>query len=410
MSAPQVLWAIEMDAPAEGSSFSSNPKPIEGSIEQTVLDETGREVRGRHGVAPYAIDANSMGWLVAGASRIAAPHFVEAIRTLPPTSSGSVRAWVAALFSHSPYRARDFALQQQIPLFDSELDTLLARSNIRCVYVCNHPRHHGQTVLSALRAGKHVLCEPPLALNLEEAHYLHNAAANRGLILAVNYQHRQDPSLEVLRTMIAEDDLGTILGGYIRNCVLLPPELHTWRVEPAWGGILFDRTLRTVDLLRFLLQAEFASVLAQSGPRMFSSNSTSGGEHGLAPIEDAHAIATMKGSGATFHLHDSYLLPHAPSRVDLFGASGSVTIMPWSETEASSMSVYRHGERLQVYTPKANNWQRAIMAFDASVRSGQLSVAGSVDDIENLSVCIALRDAISQGIAVQPVQQGIFFK
>jgi len=395
-----------MSAAAGGSSFGSTPQPFESALS----GEAVSEVRGKHGAAPYAIDANSTGWLIAGASRIAAPRFVEAMRALPPIGTGSVRGWVAALFSHSPYRAREFALQQQIPLFDSELDPLLARSNIRCVYVCNHPRHHGQTVLAALRAGKHVLCEPPLALNLEEAHYLHNAAANRGLMLGVNYQHRQDPSLEVLRKMVAEHDLGTIVGGYIRNCVLLPPELHTWRVEPAWGGILFDRTLRTVDLLRFLLQEEIASVVARSGPRMFSSEPSSGDAELVSPIEDAHAIVAMKTSGATFHLHDSYLLPHAPSRIDLFGANGSVTIMPWSDTDASAMSIYRHGERLQVQTPQANNWQRAIATFDASVRSGQLSTAGSLDDIENLSVCRAIDDAVSQGTTIQPAHQGIYFK
>jgi 1,5-anhydro-D-fructose reductase (1,5-anhydro-D-mannitol-forming) len=322
-----------------------------------------------------------------------------------------VRAWAAAVFSHSPYRAREFALQQQIPLFDSDLDTLLARSEIRYVYVCNHPRHHGQTVLAALRAGKHVLCEPPLALNLEEAHYLHNAAANRGLTLAANYQHRQDPSLEVLRKLVAEHDLGTVIGGYIRNCVLLPPALQTWRVEPAWGGILFDRTLRTVDLLRFLLQGEIASVQARSGLRMFSGEEPAGEDlERASTIEDAHCIVTMKPGGATFHLHDSYLLPHAPSRIDLFGASGSVTIMPWSETGASAMSIYRHGERLQVHTPQTSSWQRTILAFESSVATGRAIAPGSAEDIENLSVCIAIRDAILQGIAIQPTQQSMFLQ
>lgn len=360
-------------------------------------------IRGKAAAAPYAIDSHSTGWLVVGASRVAAPRFVDAVRALPPGEKGSVRAWVAAVCSHSPYRAREFALQHQIPLFDSDLDSLLARQEIRCVYVANHPRHHGQTVLAALRAGKHVLCEPPLALNLEEAHYLHHAAANRGLTLAANYQHRQDPTLEVLHKMVGEHDLGTIVGGYVRNCVLLPTALHTWRVEPAWGGVLFDRTLRTIDLLRFLLGKEIASVLAVSGPRMFSNEGRESSARD--PVEDAHTIATMQGSGATFHLHDSYLLPHAPSRVDLFGASGSVTIMPWSDSTASAMSVYRHGERLQVQVPVADLWQRAILAFDESVRTGQTSLAGSMDDTENLHVCQAIGSSINEGIAIQPTRQ-----
>lgn len=364
-------------------------------------------LRGKHGFAPYALTERSIGWLIAGASRIAAPRFVTAMRNLPPDAdaNGGVRAWTAAVYSHSPYRAREFAYEHQIPNFDNDLDALLARNEIRCVYVCNHPRHHGQTVLAALRAGKHVLCEPPIALNLEEAHYLHNAAANRGLTLAVNYQHRFDPTIEVLRRMVADHDLGTIVGGYIRNCVLLPPALQTWRIENAWGGVLFDRTLRSVDLLRFLLREEIRSVTAVAGPATF------GGEDRArtAPLEDAHTIATMRVSGATFHLHDSYLLPHAPSRVDLFGASGSVTIMPWSETEASAMSIYRHGERLPVNRPQRahaqGQWERTLLAFDESVRTGRFTLAGSMDDIENLNFCMAIRTSITESIAIQPTLQ-----
>lgn len=368
-------------------------------------------MRGRHGTAPYAIGADSTGWLIAGASRMAAPRFIDAVRGLPPSQTGTVRAWVSAVFSHSAYRAREFAFEQQIPLFDNDLQALLARNEIRCVYVANHPRHHGQTVLAALRAGKHVLCEPPLALNIEEARYLHNAAINRGLTLAVNYQHRQDPTIVVLRKLVEEYDLGTLVGGYVRNCVLLPPTLHTWRVEPAWGGVLFDRTLRTVDLLHFLLQQEVASVMAQSGPRMFSSELVEEHTPGMgAPIEDAHTIVTMRGGGATFHLHDSYLLPHAPSRIDLFGSSSSVTIMPWAEVEASTMSIYRHGERLQVPAPAVNSWQRTIQAFEDAIHGGASALASSENDIENLSVCLAIRDAVTQGNTIEPTHQGVFLR
>lgn len=363
------------------------------------MPEETQPARGRYGAAPYAITAESTGWLIAGASRVAAPRFVEAVRGLPATSSGSVRAWVAAVYSHSAARANELAIQQQIPHYGSDLDELLERSEIRCVYVANHPRHHGQTALAALRAGKDVLCEPPLALNMDEAHYLHNAAANRGRVLAVNYQHRLDPTIEVLRKMIAEDDFGTILGGFVRNCVLLPPALHTWRIESAWGGILFDRTLRTIDLVRFLLAEDVAAIQSTRGKALFDS------AQGNA-VEDLHTFLTMRQSGAVIQAHDSYLLPHAPSRIDLYGATGAVTIMPWSETHASAMSIYRHGERLQVNVPVASQMVRTLHAFAETQRIGTLGVphllANSAEDIANLEVSLAVRKSLDEGIAIQP--------
>lgn len=355
--------------------------------------------RGRHGAAPYAIAAESTGWLIAGASRVAAPRFIDAVRELPPTSSGSVRAWVAAVYSHSAARASEFAIQQHLPHYGSDLDELLERPEIRCVYVANHPRHHGQTALAALRAGKDVLCEPPIALNMDEAHYLYNAAANRGRTLAVNYQHRLDPTVGVLRKMIAEDDLGTIQGGYVRNCVLLPPALHTWRIESAWGGILFDRTLRTIDLVRFLLGDEIDNVQATTGKGLFATTESSA-------VEDLHSLFTMKSSGAVIQTHDSYLLPHAPSRIDLLGATGSVTIMPWSETHASAMSVYRHGERLQVSVPVASQMVRTLNAFTETQRGAHNLLADARQEIANLEVSMAVRKALDATIAIQPTHGG----
>ncbi len=351
--------------------------------------------RGKFGAAPYAITAESTGWLIAGASRVAAPRFIEAVRALPPYQNGTVRAWVAAVYSHSAARANDFAIQQQIAHHGSELDELLDRPEIRCVYVANHPRHHGETALAALRAGKDVLCEPPLALNLDEAVYLRNAAANRGRVLAVNYQHRLDPTIEVLRKMVAEDDFGTILGGYVRNCVLLPPALHTWRIESAWGGILFDRTLRTIDLVRFLLADEISSVQSTKGKALFESS------EGNA-VEDLHSFLTMQRSGAVIQAHDSYLLPHAPSRIDLYGATGSVTVMPWSETHASALSIYRHGERLQVNVPVAGQLVRTLNAFVETQRGVPNLLATAAEDIANLQTSLAVRKALDEAIAIQP--------
>src|SRR5690606_15567196 len=114
-------------------------------------------------------------------------------------------------------------------------------------------------------------------------------------------------------------DLGDLLGGYIRNCILLPPALHTWRVEPAWGGVITERTMRTVDAIRFLLGDEVRSVQAAAGPDI----------QGTGAIEDAHTLFVMRNQHAVLQAHDSFLLPHAPSRIDVYGTSGSVTVQPW---------------------------------------------------------------------------------
>src|SRR5690606_18276270 len=139
-----------------------------------------------------------------------------------------------------------------LPYAFVNLADLLAHPDIHCVYISNHPRHHAQTVLAALAAGKHVLCEPPLALSLEDAQTAARTALSRGLVLAVNYARRADPALHTLRQLLADEAIGDLLGGRISNAVMLRPALQTWRLQRAGGGAILDRTLHSADLIRYL--------------------------------------------------------------------------------------------------------------------------------------------------------------
>lgn len=351
--------------------------------------------RGRHGPAPYALGPDSAGWGIVGASRNAAPRFVAAVRALPAHSDGTVQAHIVAIFSHSPFQAHQFAIQASLPHADRELDDLLARRDIRHVYVANHPRHHAESVLAALRAGKQVLCEPPLALSHDEAISLYETARSRGLTLALNYQHRHDPALLLLRRRIAAHDLGDLLGAHLRNVTLLPPSQQTWRVDPAWGGVLFDRALRSVDLVRFVFGEEIGRVTALAGPDVLG--------HGA--LEDLHALLTLRSSGAIVHAHSSFLAPHIPSRLDVDGSAAACTVTPLRDHESSTLYSWRSGEAAQSETTAADLWAESVQAYLLAAASGNPPPASAVDDIINMDVCGALRESLRGGAATVPTLQ-----
>lgn len=361
--------------------------------------------RGRFGAAPYDLGPDSVAWAIAGASRTAAPRMLAAIRSLPPLFDGSAQGWVAAVHSHTHYRAQAFAEQNAIPFWESDLELLLQRRAIHCVYVANHPRHHASTVLAALRAGKHVLCEPPLALSQEEALYLYHSARDRGLTLGLHYQHRIDPAFIMLREQLAAHDLGDLVGGYVRNSLLLPIAQQSWRVEAAWGGVLNDRTLRTIDALRFVCRDEVARVTAAAGPHILGQASR-GGEAAADryAVEDLHALVTLQRSGAAVNVHDSFLVPHAPARIDLFGSSGAATLLPWNSIEQSALYLYRDGALVEASpqpTP-VNLWSLSIVSFHEAVRQGLTPAAGPVDELANLSVVAALAESLRTGAVQSP--------
>lgn len=358
--------------------------------------------------SPYAIGPQSVGWAILGASRNAAPRFLTALRGLPAGSDGAVRAWPSALYSHNAQQARDFARQQSLAFASVELEVVLARPEVRCVYVANHPRHHAEGIEAALEAGKHVFAEPPLALSVGEAHALHRLAERKGLLLGLNYQQRFDPGLLLVRHWLQEHALGDLVGGSVRNAILLPTSQQGWRVDPAWGGIALDRTLRTVDAIRFLTGERVRVVGAAAGPRALGEEGAAltrgetgspAGRKGAAAVETLHGQLGLSPSGAVVDTFDAWLVPHVQPRIEIYGSTGSATLQPWQSETASAVQFDRHGMRLPAEdeTPAADLWATSLAAFMAAVDSEGAPPVPALEDIANLEICLALLEAAGGG-------------
>lgn len=338
-------------------------------------------------------DTRSVGFLVAGAGNMAAQHMLAAIRQQPPAAGTRdvAGAWVTALFSHNERRARDFAQRHAIIHFAAELEPLLQRSEIQCVYVGNHPRHHAETVLAALSAHKHVLCEPPLALTVQEAEPLVQMAQNRGLVLALNYAWRATGAIHQVAEMLLTDRIGELLGGRVHNTAPLQAEQQTWRLQPNGGGVVWNRTLQDVDLLRFLLRLPLREVYGRSGRSTLTS--------GVAEEVIGHAVLT---GGLAIQLHDSFIQPHAPVTVELLGTHGSLVATHCAPGGGGAELLLRRGEQVERLSPPAINAYRAVVAnFLAAVRGDTAALATGTDDLYNIAAANAMQQAMQQSAAIR---------
>ncbi|MEZ4862133.1 MAG: Gfo/Idh/MocA family oxidoreductase [Caldilineaceae bacterium] len=333
----------------------------------------------------------SLGWAILGASARAQNFVIPAIRQQPPApgTDDIVSAWVVALYSHHEQHARTFGDANQIPQIYPNLSDLLQRHEIRCVYVCSHPRHHFPLVMAALASGKHVLCETPLALSLNDAETMRQAAASRGLLLGVAYQHRADPAVQQVQTLLAEGAIGDLLGGRISNVTLLHPNQQGWRLKAQGGGVLLHRTIHDIDLLRFLLHDEVAEIFAISTQQIL------GDEPSGVCEEDVLAYVQMADQKLTFQLHDSFFIPHQPTTVELYGATGALQIHHWfGEQEASRLLLVRNGIAQAIsLTPSSADWWN-IRHFNHAVWQDTPPLATAEDGVRNLAAVLAARQSI----------------
>jgi predicted dehydrogenase len=149
------------------------------------------------------------------------------------------------------HREAAFALAQRFGIeVVEEIDALLARQDINLIYIATPPFLHYPQGLAALRAGKHVICEKPLAMNLTQADEMIAVAQQNHLALAVNLMQRYNPIFEVVRQLIESKVLGEFLHGYFENYASdegLPPTHWFWDRSKS-GGIFIEHGVHFFDL------------------------------------------------------------------------------------------------------------------------------------------------------------------
>ncbi|MFE7814782.1 Gfo/Idh/MocA family protein [Streptomyces sp. NPDC057433] len=155
---------------------------------------------------------------------------------------------------------------------DTETDwrALVERDDIDLVDICTPGDSHAEIALAALAAGKHVLCEKPLANSVAEAAAMADAAGRarrQGRLAMVGFNYRRVPATALARRMVAEDRIGTLRHvrvSYLQDWLVDPAFPLTWRLrrEQAGSGSLGDLGAHIVDLAQYLAGERLAGVSA----------------------------------------------------------------------------------------------------------------------------------------------------
>ena len=159
--------------------------------------------------------------------------------------------------------ARELSIQKWYRNFDEAI----ADKEIEVIHLCTPNNLHFQQAKKALEAGKHVLCEKPLAMTSDESRQLAELAGRTGLMTAVNYNLRFYPICQEARARILAGDLGTpylIHGAYLQDWLFLKTDWN-WRLEPQQGGklrVVADIGTHWMDLVTYLTGLKITAVMA----------------------------------------------------------------------------------------------------------------------------------------------------
>lgn len=186
---------------------------------------------------------------ILGAARIAPRAIVAPARHVPG-------ATVVAIAARDAKKARAFAANHQIPRVHNSYAELIADPEIDAIYNPLPNSLHAEWSIRALEAGKHVLCEKPVASNTREAEQMAAVAQRSGKVLMEAFHYRYHPLMARVLDILQSGELGAIR--HIEAAMCIPLYRYwdiRWRYELA-GGALMDVGCYTIHLLRTLAGSE----------------------------------------------------------------------------------------------------------------------------------------------------------
>jgi predicted dehydrogenase len=326
---------------------------------------------------------------ILGAARIAR-QFVAAVRP-------SRKVAVHAVAARDPERARAYAGELGIPRVHASYDALLADPGIDAIYNPLPNTLHAEWSIRAAEAGKHVLCEKPLATSARDAEAMFAAARKHGVFLVEGYPYRSQPQTLKLRELLAAGAIGKLQ--LVQAAFGFPlGDLSNIRYDPALaGGALMDAGSYPVSLARMVAGERplRASAMAQWAPTgvdrtlagliEFPGGLLAQVTCSFATVRHRHAVIVGDaGMITTTYLNDTSAA--LPPMIEVRRGTGwdatRETIVAaeangfFAEAEAFCDLVRRGGSRWQGTTPEESvDTILTLEALAASARGGGAAVA-----------------------------------
>ncbi len=252
-------------------------------------------------------------WGLIGASTIGREWVIDAMRQ----TGGEI----ASVFSTDSQRGAAYASEFGIPRSTTDLNDLL-NSPVDAVYISTTNDLHTHQCIAAAKAGKHILCEKPLATNVADARSMVRICKSANVVLATNHHLRGAATHRAMRDAVKAGKIGRPLAIKVVHAGYLPVHLQGWRLtNPAAGaGAILDLTVHDADLMRFIINDDAASVSAT----VANSGMAIGGVRGLRHGRDYFPFRDTWPGPRRVYNKNCFKLPS-----ECMGNSGSPVQTQW---------------------------------------------------------------------------------
>lgn len=280
---------------------------------------------------------------------------------------------------------------------------ILSDPQVDVVHLCTPHDLHAPMAIEAMRAGKHVLTEKPMAISLPYAREMERTAQETGKTLGICFQNRYNATTVRARQVLESGELGAVRGGrgivtWDRGADYYQQAEGEWRgsFEREGGGVLINQSIHTLDLLTLLLGGR---------PQSLSASVSCKRLRGVIEVEDTADILLQMENGArgVFYATNCYC-GNAPIEVTICCEKGSVRI-------DDKLTIQRAGQPDEVFDPnehakgEKNYWglghKKLIDDFYRSIIEGRPFAVGPEEGIVSSRVLEAVYRSAAVGTEVR---------
>lgn len=330
----------------------------------------------------------SLTWAIVGASDIAATRMIPAMR--------AVGDEIAVVISSDQERARAFAQTNAIRHGSTDIADALT-DEIDIVYIANANARHHIDALTAIRGGKHVLCEKPLALTVDDARRLVEEADAAGVVFAVNHHLPGSPLHVAARRLVEEGAIGRVLSARVNHAVNLPDRLKGWRItDPEGGGVMLDITCHDASVLNPLLGRPTRIAALAVGQGTWADSGTADAAMTVIEYEGA------AGERILAQTHDAFTVPFSPTSLEIQGTEGSIRVLDamTQDTAGTVFVIDANGEREIPVDTSADLYSIVLNGVHAAIENTGRPTATGADGLLALAVALGAVESIRTATTV----------
>ncbi len=307
-------------------------------------------------------------------------------RKLIPAIRASSRGQLTAVASRNLAKVEAYAAEFEIPKAFDSYDKMLESDDIDAVYI-SLPNHlHAEWAVKALNSGKHVLCEKPFALSLEEVDQMKEAAEKNGRVLAEAFMYRHHPQTKTVGEWIRNGRLGDII--YLEAFFSFKDmDADNVRLVPEWGGgALWDVGIYPISLAQYVM----------GGPPEWVVGDQVVGESGVDMVFSGHMHFSNQ---RVAHIACSFQTPFH-TFAQIIGTEGALTLeRPFTQMDEGNYLYFtpNNGEREQVSVPEKELYLGEVQDMNGAILDGQKNYITLEESRNHVRTALALYASAKSG-------------